>query len=72
MMAPVIVWVVLTGMPKMVAPIREDAAAVSAENPPMGRSLVMRVPMVFTILQPPAMVPRAIVKLHIRTIQKGM
>ena len=35
-MAPVIVWVVLTGMPAAVAPIMEMAAAVSAQNPPMG------------------------------------
>ena len=36
MMAPVIVWVVLTGIPKRVAPMRELAAAVSAQKPPMG------------------------------------
>ena len=34
--APVIVWVVLTGMPPMDALIMEMAAAVSAQNPPMG------------------------------------
>ena len=35
-MAPVIVWVVLTGMPATEAPIMEMAAAVSAQKPPMG------------------------------------
>ncbi len=34
--APVIVWVVLTGIPAMEAPIIEQAAAVSALKPPMG------------------------------------
>ena len=35
-MAPVIVWVVLTGMPPMEAPMMAQAAAASALNPPMG------------------------------------
>ncbi len=35
-MAPVIVCVVLTGMPATEAPIIEMAAAVSAQKPPMG------------------------------------
>lgn len=34
--APVIVWVVLTGMPANEAPMIEMAAAVSAQKPPMG------------------------------------
>ncbi len=34
--APVMVWVVLTGMPAMEAPMMEKAAAVSAQKPPMG------------------------------------
>ena len=34
--APVIVWVVLTGIPATVAPMIEQAAAVSALNPPIG------------------------------------
>lgn len=72
MMAPVIVCVVLTGMPPSVAPMRDVAAAVSAEKPPMGRSFVILVPMVLTIRHPPAIVPRAMVKVHIRTIQNGM
>jgi hypothetical protein len=61
MIAPVMVWVVLTGIPKSVAPMSELAAAVSAQNPPMGTIFVIFVPIVFTILQPPAMVPMAIV-----------
>ena len=34
--------------------------AVSAQNPPNGRSLVIRLPIVFTIRQPPSAVPRPI------------
>ena len=34
--APVIVWVVLTGIPAIDAPIMEIAAAVSAQKPPIG------------------------------------
>ena len=62
MTAPVMVWVVLTGMPAMEAPIMDIAAAVSALNPPLGCSLVILLPMVLTILQPPAIVPRAITR----------
>src|SRR5512147_2836907 len=58
--APVIVWVVETGMPDSVAPTSVRAPAVSAQKPPNGWSFVIRVPMVFTILQPPNIVPRAI------------
>ena len=36
MMAPVIVCVVLTGIPATDAPMMDMAAAVSAQNPPMG------------------------------------
>ncbi len=57
--APVMVWVVLTGMPPREAPIMAVAAAVSAQETPMVRSFVILVPMVLTIRQPPAMVPRA-------------
>src|SRR5450759_2758996 len=59
-MAPVIVWVVLTGIPAIEAPIIEQAAAASALNPPMGRSLVILVPIVLTMRQPPNIVPKAI------------
>ena len=52
-MAPVMVWVVLTGMPASEAENRVIAPAVSAQKPPTGFSLVIREPMVRTILQPP-------------------
>src|SRR6185503_16436684 len=60
-MEPVIVCVVETGMPKPVA--RNSAADPdsSAQNPPTGRILVMRCPMVFTMRQPPKSVPRPMV-----------
>lgn len=60
MMAPVIVWVVLTGMPAIAVPSNVMAPAVSAQKPPTGLSLVIFWPIVFTILQPPDMVPSAI------------
>ena len=58
--APVIVWVVLTGIPATVAPMIEQAAAASALKPPMGRRFVILVPIVLTIRQPPNIVPNAI------------
>jgi hypothetical protein len=45
-MAPVMVCVVDTGIPAAVAPNRVIAPAVSAQNPPTGRSLVIFEPMV--------------------------
>src|ERR1043165_6177209 len=51
--APVMVWVVETGMPKKVAPNRVAAPAVSAQKPPTGLSLVIFDPIVWTIRQPP-------------------
>src|SRR5437763_9411078 len=57
--APVMVWVVLTGIPASEAENRVIAPAVSAQNPPTGLSLVIREPMVRTILQPPKYVPKA-------------
>jgi hypothetical protein len=44
--APVIVWVVLTGMPIADAMNTAAAPPVSAQTPPTGRSLVNRVPRV--------------------------
>src|SRR5512143_2307075 len=58
--APVIVWVVETGMPDSVAPTRVRAPEVSAQKPPKGCSFVILLPIVFTIRQPPNMVPNAI------------
>ncbi len=53
MIAPVIVCVVLTGMPRCVAVKSEIAPAVSAANPPTGCSLVIFEPIVWMIRQPP-------------------
>ena len=55
-----IVWVVLTGTPSCDAIRIEMPPAVSAQNPPNGRSLVIRLPIVFTMRQPPSAVPRPI------------
>ena len=59
MIEPVMVWVVLTGMPPMAVPMSMIAPAVSAQKPPIGRSLVSFIPMVLTMRQPPARVPSA-------------
>ena len=53
MIAPVMVWVVDTGMPKWAAPNSVKAPAASAANSPIGWSLVIRDPMVWTMRQPP-------------------
>src|SRR6476660_10116460 len=58
--APVMVWVVLTGIPSFVATRIANAPPVSAQKPPTGRSLVIRLPIVCTIRQPPSRVPSAI------------
>src|ERR1044072_6713695 len=55
---PVMVWVVLTGMPRCSVRNKVTAPAVSALTPSSGVTLVMRVPMVFTIFHPPLSVPR--------------
>jgi hypothetical protein len=70
-MAPVMVWVVETGMPRYVARYREMAAAVSAEKPPIGLRAVMRWPSVLTIRQPPDRVPRAMAAWAERTTHRG-
>ena len=54
MIAPVMVWVVETGMPARVAPMSEVAPAVSALKPPTGFSFVIFDPIVWTMRQPPA------------------
>ena len=58
---PVMVCVVETGMPSAVARNRAIDPEISAQNPPTGRILVMRWPMVLTMRQPPNSVPRPIV-----------
>src|SRR5690554_7289473 len=56
------VWVVETGIPKYSETYNETAPAVSAATPSNGVTLVILVPIVFTILQPPLIVPKAIKK----------
>ena len=58
-MAPVMVWVVETGIPMPVARNRVMAPPVSAQKPCCGLSRVIRDPMVWTMRQPPNSVPRA-------------
>ena len=59
-MAPVMVWVVDTGIPSAVARNSVIAPPVSAQKPSTGLSLVIFWPMVLTMRQPPNMVPAAI------------
>ena len=66
MMLDEITCVVLTGAFSYVATRIETAAAVSAANPLIGRSLMIRCPIVFMIRQPPAAVPRAIAVAQLR------
>src|SRR5579883_1532507 len=69
--APVMVCVVETGIPKNVAKNKVNALALSAQNPETGFNLVIFIPMVLTIRQPPKKVPNAITKLHETTIHHG-
>ena len=59
-MAPVMVWVVETGMPSAVARKSVIAPPVSAQKPCTGFSFVIFWPIVFTMRQPPKNVPRPI------------
>lgn len=59
---PAMVWVVETGMPAWVAKKRVKAPAASAQKPPTGLSLVIFMPIVLTIRQPPNAVPKAIAR----------
>src|ERR1700755_2373839 len=70
-MAPVMVWVVDTGTPRKVAANSVAAPPVSAQNPCIGVSFVIRSPMVRTIRQPPIKVPNAIAAWHASTTQNG-
>ena len=72
MMAPVIVCVVLTGMPKLLAPKSVIAPAVSAANPPNGCSFVIFEPIVCTMRQPPVSVPSAMAACAARMTQSGI
>src|SRR5882757_818450 len=70
-MAPVMVWVVETGTPSQVAMNRVAAPPVSAQNPCIGVSRVIRRPMVRTMRQPPISVPSAIAAWQASTTQNG-
>src|SRR6185295_4944658 len=69
---PVIVWVVLTGMPKCVATRIAAAPPVSAQNPPTGRSFVIRDPIVYTMRHPPNSVPSEIALYAPISIHRGI
>src|SRR5687767_473165 len=69
---PVIVCVVETGVPVMVTYASVSAAALSAQKPPTGLSLVMRVPIVWTMRQPPDSVPKAIAACAANTTDTGI
>jgi len=71
-MAPVMVCVVLTGIPKNVDTNNVMAAPVSAQKPSTGRSFVIFCPIVFTILHPPHSVPAAIAAWQERTTHRGI
>ena len=72
MIAPVIVCVVLTGIPSAEAINKLVAAPDSAQKPSTGRIFATFCPMVFTMRQPPDIVPSAIALWHVITIQKGI
>ena len=71
MMEDVIVCVVLTGMPKWAVPRRMMAALVSAAKPCTGSILMMRIPRVRIMRQPPAAVPSPIATAHDKITQLG-
>src|SRR6185436_7555034 len=71
-MAPVMVWVVETGVPVSVTYARVRAAPVSAQNPPIGFSLVIFDPIVCTMRHPPESVPSAIAPCAERTTHNGI
>ncbi len=60
MTAPVMVWVVDTGMPSALAPNSMIDPPVEAAKPWCWDSLVIRLPIVSMIRQPPVSVPRPI------------
>jgi len=72
MIDPVMVWVVLTGIPKAEAKYRLIAAADSAQKPSTGLSFVTLCPMVFTIRHPPPMTPSAMAVLQATLTQIGI
>ena len=62
MIEPVMVCVVETGIPKLETVNKVKAPAVSAQTPSKEDTLVILVPIVFTIFQPPINVPKPIIK----------
>ena len=70
--APVIVCVVLTGMPKAVEINKVTAAPDSAQKPSTGFSFATFCPIVLTIRQPPNIVPRAMAAWQRSTTAKGI
>ena len=69
--APVMVWVVETGMPSPVARNSVIAPPVSAQKPCIGVSRVIFDPMVWTMRQPPNSVPSAMAAWQDSTTQSG-
>ena len=55
---PVIVWVVLIGIPKNAVTRNTQAAPDSAQKPSTGRSFTIFCPMVLTMRHPPHMIPK--------------
>src|ERR1700690_646627 len=72
MIEPVMVCVVDTGMPRLVAANSMTDPPVSAHAPLIGVNRVIFEPMVLTIRQPPAIVPAAIATWQEITTQNGM
>ena len=70
-MAPVMVWVVETGMPAADVANSVAAAADSAATPPDGWRRVILEPIVFTMRQPPVSVPRPMAVWADSTTQSG-
>src|SRR6185295_14136824 len=71
MIEPVIVWVVETGIPSSVAANSMIEPPVSAQQPCTGVSLVILLPIVWTMRQPPASVPIAIAAWQAMTTGNG-
>src|ERR1051325_3644951 len=69
--APVIVWVVDTGIPWAETKKRVAAAADSPATPPEGASFVIRDPRVWTTRHPPVRVPRAMALWALSTTHSG-
>ena len=70
-MAPVMVWVVDTGMPAADVANSVAAAADSAATPPDGCRRVIFEPIVFTMRHPPVSVPRPMAVCAESTTQSG-